>query len=151
MDVFDIHPAGSAPPNDEYQKMTMRCILAIKHDLRRKSRLVGGRHLLDILTDVQICSSQVKLISVKLVSIIADKMGLKQLCRDVSNDCVNAESSQKAYVPKAGYEFGSRKGMMIVIVKALYGLSASGADWHRHFSNSLGSHGFEPTRYDKDV
>jgi len=78
-------------------------------------------------------------------------MGLKQLCGDVSNAYVNAESSQKAYVPRAGYEFGSRKGMMIVIVKALYGLSASGADWHRHFSNSLRSYGFEPTRYDKDV
>jgi len=63
----------------------------------------------------------------------------------------NAESSQKAYVPKAGYEFGTRKGMTIVIIKALYVLSASGADWHRHFSNSLHSYGFEPTRYDKDV
>jgi len=67
------------------------------------------------------------------------------------NAHVNAESSQKAYVPKAGYEFGSRKGMMIVIVKALCGLSASGADWHRHFSNSLRSYGFEPTRHNKDV
>ena len=148
---FEFHPAGSAPPDDEYQKTTLRCIFAIKHDLRRKSRLVAGGHLLDVPTDVQIYSSQVKPISVKLVSVIADKMGLKQLCGDVSNAYVNAESSQKAYVPKAGYEFGSRKGMMIVIVKALYGLSASGADWHRHFSNSLRSYGFEPTRYDKDV
>ena len=40
---------------------------------------------------------------------------------------------------------------MIVIKKALYGLSASGADWHRHFSSTLRSFGFEPTRYDKDV
>jgi len=127
---FEFHPAGSSPPDDEYKKTTLRCIFAIKHDLRRKSRLVAGGHLLDVPTDLKIYSSQVKPISVKLVSVIADKMGLKQLCGDVSNAYVNAESSQKAYVPKAGYEFGSRKGMMIVIVKALYGLSASGADWH---------------------
>jgi len=148
---FEFHPAGSAPPDDECQKTTLRCIFAIKHDLRRKSRLVAGGHLLDVPTDVQICSLQVKPISTKLVSIVADKTGLKQLCGNFSNAHVNAESSQKACVPKAGYEFGSRKGMMIMIVKALCGLSASGADWHRHFSNSLRSCGFEPTRCNKDV
>ena len=40
---------------------------------------------------------------------------------------------------------------MIIIRKALYGLSASGADWHRHFSSTLRSIGFSPTRFDRDV
>jgi len=85
---FEFHPAGYALPDDEYQKMTLRCIFAIKHDLRRKSRLVAGRHLLNVSTDVQIYSSQVKPIIIKLVSVIADKMGLKQLCGNVSNASV---------------------------------------------------------------
>ena len=114
----------------------MHCIFAVKYDLRRKARLVAGGHLIDAPTDIQIYSSQVKPISIKLIGVIADKLGLKQLCGDVSNTYINAKTSHKVYVKKAGPEFDSRAGQMIIIRKALYGLSASGADWHRHFSNS---------------
>ena len=150
-DSFEFRPKGSSPPDSEYQATTLHCVFAIKHDLRRKSRLVAGGHLIDVPTDVQIYSSVVKPISVKLISVIADKVGLKQLCGDVSSAYVNAETSHKVYVRAAGPEFGEREGQMILIKKALYGLSASGADWHRHFSATLRSFGFEPTRFDKDV
>ena len=40
---------------------------------------------------------------------------------------------------------------MIVISKALYGLSASGADWYRHFSSTLLSIGFISMIFDRDV
>ena len=129
----------------------MHCIFAVKHELPRKARLVAGGHLIDAPTDLQIYSSQVKPISIKLIGVIADKLGLKQLCGDVSNAYVNAKTSHKVYVKKAGPEFGSRAGQMIIIRKALYGLSASGADWHRHFSSTLRSIGFSPTRFDRDV
>ena len=36
-----------------------------------------------------------KPISVKLIGVIADKVGLKQLCGDVPNVYVNADTSQK--------------------------------------------------------
>ena len=150
-DSFEFRPKGSSPPDSDYQATTLHCVFAIKHDLRRKSRLVAGGHLIDVPTDVQIYSSVVKPISVKLISVIADKVGLKQLCGDVSSAYVNAETSHKVYVRAAGPEFGEREGQMILIKKALYGLSASGADWHRHFSATLRSFGFEPTRFDKDV
>ena len=54
-----------------------------------------------------IYSSQVKPISVKLIGVIADKMGLKQICGDVSNTYVNTDTSHKVYVPVNGPEFGS--------------------------------------------
>ena len=40
---------------------------------------------------------------------------------------------------------------MIVIKRALYGLSASGADWYRHLSTTLRNIGLAPTRFDRDV
>ena len=112
---------------------------------------MAGGHIIDVPTDLQIYSSQVKPISVKLIGFIAEKMGLKQLCGDVSNAYVNADTSHKVYVPVTVPEFGSRSGKMIVIKRALYGLSASGADWYRHLSKTLRHIGFSPTRFDRDV
>ena len=78
-------------------------------------------------------------------------MGLKQLCGDMSNAYVNSDTSHKVYVPVDVPEFGSRYGKIIVIKRALYGLSASGADWYRHLSTTLRHIGFAPTRVDRDV
>ena len=54
---------------------------------------------------MQVYSYQVKQISVKLVEVISDQVGLKQLFGDVSNEYFNAETSHKVYVPVAGPEF----------------------------------------------
>ena len=40
---------------------------------------------------------------------------------------------------------------MIVIKRALYGLSASGAGWYRYFLTTLRHIGFAPTIFDRDV
>ena len=69
----------------------------------------------------------------------------------MSNAYVNADTSHKVYVPVAGPEFGSLAGQMIVIKRALYGLSASGADWYRHVSTTLRHIGFAPIIFDRDV
>ena len=126
-------------------------MFAINRDLRRKSRIVAGGHLIHVPTDLYIYSSQVKPISVKHIGVIADKMGLKQFCGDVSNAYVNADTYQKVYVPVSGPEFSSRSGQTIVIKRALYGLSASGADWYWHFSTTLRNIRFSPTRFDRSV
>ena len=148
---FEFKPAGTKPLNSEYQETKLHCVFAIKHDLIRKSRLLAGENLIDVPTDLQIYSSQVKRISVKLIGIIADKMGLKQICGYVSNSYLNADTSHKVYVPVSGPEFGSQAGKMIVTKCALYGLSASGADWYQHFSTTLRNIIFAPTRFDRDV
>ena len=147
LDCFTFYPKGTPPPDDEYQPTRLHCVFAIKHDLRRKSRLVAGGHLIDVPTDVQVYSSMVKPISVKLVSVIADKTGMEQLCGDVSNAYVNAATSHKVYVAEAGPEFGERQGQMIVIKKALYGLAASGINISlRHYAPlTLNLHGLTRT------
>jgi hypothetical protein len=149
MSVFEFHPSDYRPTND-YQKTTLHCIYDVKHDLRRKARMVAGGHLIDVPSDVQIYASQVKPISVKLISVIAHAQGLEEVCGDIGNAYVNAYTSERVYAI-AGKEFGDKEGQVVVIQKALYGLAASGADWYRHFSNSLRSYGFQPTRYDRDV
>ena len=108
IDFFESEPAGTKPPNSEYQETKLHCVFVIKYDLRRNSRLVAWGHNIDGPTDLQIYSSQVKPIGVKLIGVISDKMGLKQPCRDVSNAYVNSDTSHKVYVPVGGPKFGSQ-------------------------------------------
>ena len=151
IDCFEFKPAGTKPTDSEYQENKLHCVFTIKHDLRRKSRIVAGGHLIYVPTYLQIYSSRLKPISVKLIGVISDKMVLKQLCGDVSNAYVNADTSHKVYVPVALPKFGSRYGKMIVIKRALYGLSARGADWYRNFSKTLRHIWFAPTIFGWDV
>ena len=83
IDCFEFRPAVTKPPDKEYQSTQLHCVFNIKHDLIIKSRLVAGGHLIGVPTVIQVHSPQVKPISVKLVGVIADQVGLKQLCGDV--------------------------------------------------------------------
>jgi hypothetical protein len=140
---------GDFECSDDYQKTTLTMIFSVKHDLRRKSRLVAGGHLVDAL-DLDIYSSTVKSISVKLLHVIAHKQDLRQLCGDCKNAYVNAFTNEKVYA-RAGPEFGELEGSIVIILKALYGLRSSSERWHAHFADTLRSLKFQPTRYDKDV
>ena len=122
IDCFEFKPAGTKPPDSEYQETKLHCVFTIKHDIIRKSRLVAGGHIIGVPIDFPIYYSQVKPISVKRIGVIPDKMGLKCFCGDVSNAYVDADTSHKVYVPAARPEFGSRFGKTIVIKHALYGL-----------------------------
>jgi hypothetical protein len=72
-------------------------IFSVKHDLRRKSRLVAGSHLIDALL-LDIYSSTVKSISVKFLHVISHKQQLRQLCGDIDNAYENAYTNEKVYV-----------------------------------------------------
>ena len=149
LECFEFKPPDYKPGKD-YQKTVLHSVYDVKHDLRHKSRLVAGGHLVNVPTHVQIYSSQVKPISVKLLHVIAHKQDLLQLCGDVGNAFVNAYSSELVYAI-AGREFGDKEGQVVLVRKALYGLAGSSAAWSAHFSASLRSYGFTPTRYDRDV
>ena len=51
----------------------------------------------------------------------------------------------------AGAEFGSRQGMVVKVMRALYGLKSSGASWRAMFNSSLIDMGFQSTIADPDV
>lgn len=149
LDCFNYEEKGY-DPGPGWQTTTLHMVFDVKHDLRRKSRLVAGGHLVD-LVDVPYYSSTVKTISVQLLHVIADKVGLKELCGDIGNAFPNAYTSEKVYVPKAGPEFGENEGKAIVIKKALYGLRSSAERFHTHLADSMKTFGFKQTRFDNDV
>ena len=79
------------------------------------------------------------------------RSALKALCGDVVNAFVTAEAREKVYCI-AGLEFGKgRVGQVVIVRKALYGLSSSAACFHAHFADVLRSFGFRATRFDQDV
>ena len=51
----------------------------------------------------------------------------------------------------AGPEFGSEKGSIMLICKALYGLKSSGAAFRAHLANTLHDNGFISSKYDPDM
>ena len=51
----------------------------------------------------------------------------------------------------AGTEHGEKKGKAMVVVRALYGLKASGASWREMFADTLIAMNFIPTQADPDV
>lgn len=75
---------------------------------------------------------------------------MEQLCGDIGDIYLNADTNEKVYA-KAGPEFRELQGMMIEIVKGLYGFSCSGERWHAHFSDTLRDLELSPTRFNKDI
>jgi hypothetical protein len=147
--TFVFLPPGSNPP-EGYQKAPLRVIYDVKHDLRRKTRIVIGGHKVDA-TGHSRYSSVVQLASIRLLNIIAKSQDLKCLAGDIGNAYLNAETQEKVYVI-CGKEFGPElEGRIAIVKKGLYGLKTSGNRWHAHFANTLHSMGFIPTRFDPDV
>jgi hypothetical protein len=138
LDSFEFKEAGY-DPGEGWQRTTLHMVFDVKQDLRRKSRLVAGGHLVELLNDTPVYSSTVKSISVQLLHVIAHKAQLKQLCGDIGNAFVNAYTNEKVYVSRAGKEFGEHEGKVIIIRKALYGLRSSSERFHSHVADTLRS------------
>ena len=153
LDVFEFKEQGfdkKTLKDAGYQSTQIHMVFDVKHDLRRKSRLVAGGHLVKLLNNL-VYSSTVKTICVRLLHVIADKAGLTQLCGDIGNAFPHAETKEKILFI-AGPEFGDEyEGMVVIVLKALHGLQTSSERWHAYFADTLRKLGFKPTRYDNDV
>eukprot|EP00957_Ditylum_brightwellii_P207350 15352571-Ditylum_brightwellii.AAC.1 len=103
MECFDFRDARDRPAGN-YQCTTLHMVFDCKQDLRRKTRLVVRGHLIDLL-DNKVYSSTVKGIIVKLLQVIAHRIGLNALCGDIDNTYVNAYITEKVYAV-ARPEFG---------------------------------------------
>ena len=95
-------------------------------------------------------SSVISRDSVRLAFIIAELNGLDMMACDVGNSYLNAPCRGKIWFV-AGLEHGERKGRVMVVVRALYGLKSSGASWRAMFAETLSEMGFVPTQADPDV
>jgi hypothetical protein len=138
------------PPPRGYNKVRVHFVYDVKHDLRLKSRLVAEGNLTAPPKD-SVCSGVVTLRSLRACMLLAKLNGLKVKAADVGNACLEAYTKEKLYIV-AGPEFGDRQGSIMVIIKALCGLRASGARFHEKFADALlANMQFLPCKADPDV
>ena len=143
----DLGP-GKPPPRN-YVFIRVHFVFDVKHDLRRKSRLVAGGHMTAPPKD-SVYSSVVTLRSLRICMFLAELNGLNVHAADIGNAYLEAYTKELVYII-AGPEFGERQGNVLIIVKALYGLRTSGARFHKKFSDTLKDMGFYPSYADPDV
>ena len=136
-------------PPSNYKKIRCHMVYAVKHDGRHKARLVAGGHLTDTPVD-SVYSSVVSLRGIRILTFLAELNDLEFWSTDIGNAYLESFTKEKLYII-AGDEFGDRKGHVLIISRALYGLKSSGLRWHERFADVLRSMGFVPSRAENDI
>jgi len=134
-----------------YQEISYHWVFDIKMDgsFTRKARLVAGGHTTE--TPVAMTySSVVSRDSIRIAFLLAALNGLEICAADVGNAYLNAPCKEKIWTV-AGIEFGSEKGSVMMIVRALYGLKSSGASWASMLNESIMALGYTPSEADRNV
>ena len=88
--------------------------------------------------------------SVRIALTIASLNSLRVFACDIGNAYLNAICRGKLWTV-AGTEFGSEKGSIMIIARALYGLKSSGATWRSTLAQTMEALGYRPTQADPDV
>ena len=95
-------------------------------------------------------SSVVSRDSVRIELTIAALNVLKVLACDIQNDLLTAKCRDKCYT-LAGPEFGSDRGKLMLITRALYGLKTSSASFGSYLAETLYELGYTTTKSDPEV
>jgi hypothetical protein len=135
-----------------FTEIQCHMIFDIKMDgkFTRKARFVANGNQTGDVIPALTYSSVVSRESVRIAFLHAALNDLDVLTCDVSNAYLNAPCREKLWV-KAGPEFGSDVGSVMLIRKALYGLKSAGKSWRNMLSESLQAMGWDSTRVDPDV
>jgi hypothetical protein len=137
-----------------HQYAPLRCILCVKEDMTRKSRLIIGGHVVDS-GDLDTYSSNMRGISARILMLIASANQMDVLVGDISSAYLNADSDLDVVV-RLGKEFQLlderyKVGSLATVERALYGLSTSARLWRAALADTIRQMGFEPSRDDADV
>lgn len=95
-------------------------------------------------------SSVVARDSIRILLTLAALNGLEVLSTDIQGAYLYATPREKAYFI-AGEEFGDRKGCIVKIVRALYGMKSSGAAFRAKLADDLKEFGYSHSLGDPDV
>ena len=149
--AFEIWERNESDIPPGYQKIDCHMIFDVKmgENFRRKARFVAGGHKTKPPASITY-SSVVSRDSVRIALTIAALNGLQVLSCDIQNAYLTADCREKCYTI-AGPEFGSEKGAIMIVKKALYGLRSSGAAFRSLLSDTLHDMGYKPSRADPDV
>jgi len=134
-----------------YQEIRCHMVFDIKMDgdLTRKARFVAGGHTTETPPSTTY-SSVVSRESIRIAFLLAALNDLDIFAADVGNAYLNAPCREKIWT-RAGKEFGSDEGSVMIIVRALYGLKSSGAAWRATFAQKLMEMGYVSSKADPDV
>lgn len=132
-----------------YKKILVHFAFDVKHNGRRKARLVADGHLTDVPLS-SVYSSAAFLRGIRLVLFLAKLNGLESWDTDIGNAYLEERTKEKVFI-KAGPEFGPLEGHNLIIIKALYGLRTSGLRWHERLADCLRGMGFEPHKMESDI
>ncbi len=146
-ETFITHSSNTPP--EGYQFVCVHFVFAVKHDLRRKARLVAGGHMTNP-TNEEAYSSVVTIKGMRMCILLAELNNLEIMAGDVGNAYLEAKTREKIYI-RAGPEFGDLEGRILIINKALYGLRTSGARYCEHFADYLRAKGWNQSRADPDI
>eukprot|EP00934_Nitzschia_sp_Nitz4_P008349 Nitzschia sp. Nitz4//scaffold712_size1567//12//1007//NITZ4_009323-RA/size1567-processed-gene-0.1-mRNA-1//-1//CDS//3329557200//8339//frame0 len=143
-DTIELHKQG-------YQEIRCHIIFDIKlgENFRRKARLVAGGHTTDTPSSLTY-SSVVTRESVRIALTIAALNDVDILACDIQNAYLTAPCRKKIFT-RAGPEFGSKEGKIMIVKMALYGLKSSGAAFHAKLAQALHDMQFRPSNADPDV
>ena len=121
----------------------------MSENLRRKARMVAGGH--NTKTPVALTySSIVTRDSVRIALIIAMLNNLKILSCAIQNAYLTTKCREKIWT-RAGPEFGSDEGKVMIILRALYGLRPSGGSFRALLAEILYDLNYVPSYADPDV
>jgi Reverse transcriptase (RNA-dependent DNA polymerase) len=157
VETTDVRPAFEKWEKSEleipkiYQKIRCHRIFDIKlgENFRRKARFGAGGHTTETASSLTY-SSVVSRDSVCIALLIAALNGLDLKACDIQNEYLTSDCRKKIYTI-AGAEFGSEKGSIFIVKKALYGLKSSGAAFRSLLSETLQAMGYTSTRADLEV
>ena len=146
--TFKFLPGTSKMKKEEgWQYAPLRMIFTVKPDFRRKARLVIGGHVTDA-SIFETFAPTIKSENVRLIFLLTIKFLLNIVTGDINTAYLNAFTEEKIY-SRAGAEFGEREGMIVIVVKALYGLKSSAHAWNIELSSTLRDMGFLQSRLDQ--
>ena len=134
-----------------YQEIKCHMIFDVKlsENFRRKARLVGGGHTTNAPASITY-SSVVSRDSVKIALTIAALDDLDNLACDIQNSYLMEVYRENMWT-RAGPEFGSEEGTIIIVKMAIYGLKSSRAAFRAKLAGVLHDIGYTPFKSDPDV
>ena len=146
--IFQNGKLMNAP--EGYQRLRVHLVFDVKHDGRRKARLVADGHLTIRDPSMSSYSGVVSIRGLRLVIFLSELNKLEIWAADIGNAYLEAQTKEKLFII-AGPEFGDLEGKILIFDKALYGLVTSGARWHDKLYDVLQEMGFKPCKIEPDI
>ena len=149
----DKHPCFRRPKpgeiDDSYQRIKLLWRFSVKFDGRHRARCVAGGHMTDD-HPYDLYSGVVDLENIRIVFLAAALMKLGVIAADVGSAYLMALTIEKICV-LLGEEWEELAGVLVIVIRALYGLKISGAMYWQFFADTVMKMGFRPSRADPNV